>query len=448
SIITLDGVKRELDEEMLVIADAARGVAIGGVMGGENSEISAETKNVLIESALFKSESIRRTVEQLGLQSEAAYRFARGVDPETCLSAIDRAVDLICEIAGGTATNDAIDVYPGRKSQVLVSLRPERVEQIAALGVDEADSDRILFNLGFLRQENSKADKGKRDYLVPSWRFDVQIEEDLVEEIARHVGYEKIETHLPASVTIGAYQKHESRKRAARQSLSGFGFSEAINFSFTDSSYDDLFDLLPGLNIKGQHQFLTLANPIIEGFNRMRPTLLSGLLDAIRSNLNHGTRNVKLFEIGRIFAKHEGEFQEGELPQECESLGLVATGSQVGAGRGGVRGELNFYDVKGALEVVAEAMNISPFDFTPGVVRHLSSGQSSVVSLEGRSIGSFGRLNEEIAAAFKFKQPVFVAELDLGAIEEASQMPIRYRPLSRFPSVMRDLSLLIDRQIK
>lgn len=451
SIITLDGVVRRLDREMLVIADSMRAVAIGGVMGAENSEISVDTKDVLIESALFQTESIWRTAGRLGLQSEAAYRFSRGVDPEVCLAVIDRAFDLMCEIAGGTADNDAVDVYPNRKSPAQVSLRQERIEQITALRVDEAESERILLDLGFLPRENSAINQRVRDYLVPSWRFDVHREEDLVEEIARHVGYEKIATHLPASTTIGAYQKHEGRRRAIRQSLNGAGFSEAINLSFSDSSHDNLFDLLPGLKTEGQHQFLTLVNPIAEGFDRMRPTLLSGLLNAVRTNLNHGIRDVRLFEIGRIFVKDQGELQESKLPQERESLGLIATRPHVKAGStsgSGDKGELNFYDVKGALEAIAEAINIAPFEFTPATVRHLRSGQSAIVLLEGRPIGSLGRLSHEIADAFRFKQPTFIAELDLSLIEEASQTPVRYQPLARFPSVLRDASLLIDRQIK
>src|SRR5438132_7817371 len=221
TITTLDGVKRNLDKEMLVIADSKRPVAVAGVMGGEDSEISNDTTDVLIESAYFNPASVRRTAKLLGLHTEASHRFERDVDPEGVLRAQERSVSLICELAGGVAAEDAIDVYPKRFEQRVVSLRPERVESLTELPVERADAMRILKALGF---ELCAKDSGALSFAVPSWRHDIAIEEDLIEEVARHTGFEKIGTALPPANRAGEYQGSELRKRAARRALAARGF--------------------------------------------------------------------------------------------------------------------------------------------------------------------------------------------------------------------------------
>ncbi|HJU55898.1 MAG TPA: phenylalanine--tRNA ligase subunit beta, partial [Pyrinomonadaceae bacterium] len=289
---TLDGVERELDAEMLVIADAARAVALAGVMGGEETEISDETRDVLIESAYFDPASVRRTSRVLGLRTEASHRFERGVDYAGVLRAQERCVALITELAGGAATENAVDVYPKHIEPPTISLRPERVKALAALDVDAGEAVRILLALGFTQRdamaalgaapgggENSVRERALT-FIAPTWRVDVEREEDLVEEVARHYGYDKIATELPASSVAGEYQPSERKRRALRRALTARGFDEAISFSFIDAGEDGRFELLPGLVSEGDgaEQFVTLTNPIIEGVTRMRPTLLAGLL--------------------------------------------------------------------------------------------------------------------------------------------------------------------------
>src|SRR5438128_3565798 len=234
TIATLDGVERNLDKEMLVIADASRPVAVAGVMGGEDSEISDITRDVLIESAYFNASSVRRTAKLLGLHTEASHRFERGTDPEGVLRAQERCVSLICEIAGGTATEDAIDVYPAPREPRIVRFRPARVPALTGLSVKPSEIERILTMLGFAlvepsqhAQPNSDASgEGAVVFTVPSWRVDVEREEDLVEEIARHTGYDKIATALPPATTAGEYYPGEIRKRAIRRALAACGFVE------------------------------------------------------------------------------------------------------------------------------------------------------------------------------------------------------------------------------
>ena len=464
-IKTLDGVDRALDEQMLVIADAERAVAVAGVMGGEETEISKETGDVLIESAYFDPGSVRRTARVLGLATEASRRFERGADYGGVLRAQERCVALICEIAGGTATEDALDVYPKRIKARDVSLRPERVEALTGLQLSPELMERILSALGFAeraRMTSAEAEWSLRDgvveempvdlsaamkFVAPTWRPDVSIEEDLVEEVARHAGYDRIESELPASSLAGEYQPHEGRKRAVRGALTCCGFDEAISFSFIDASESEHFELVPGLaeGEETQGRFVTLSNPIIEGASQMRPTLLPGLLEAVRHNFNHGTRDVQLFEMGRIFA---AQAERTHLPSERESLALVATGGLLEEGRAGASRELDFYDLKGALESAADAMNLPPLRFEAATIRHLREGQAARISVDAeQAIGTIGRLEDAVAAAYKFRQPVYVAEVDLNALLSIREGAALYSPLPRFPAVVRDLSLLVARRV-
>ncbi|MDQ3746309.1 MAG: phenylalanine--tRNA ligase subunit beta, partial [Acidobacteriota bacterium] len=497
-IRTLDGALRELDEQMLVIADAARAVAVAGVMGGEETEISAATADVLIESAYFDPQSVRRTSKLLGLQTDASYRFERGVDYEGVRRAQDRCVALICELAGGTATEDAIDVYPRRIAPPVVYLRPTRVEDLTGLPVSAERSARVLESLGFAPVSASGdgsggtgvAAPGELFFRVPTWRTDVSIEEDLVEEVARLVGYEKIEESLPPSPVTGEYLAGDRRRRAARQVLTACGVSEAVNISFIDESNEGRFELLPGLQTveggqrvegvqSGEGAFVKLSNPIVEGARLMRPTLLAGLLDSVRRNFNRGTRSVRLFETGHVFASSsegretaagegraaagEGGAASGEVkqaaagagvnaaggdaerPNEFEAFALVLTGEALEEGRAAGR-ELDFFDLKGALEAATDAMRVGELEFKADSVRHLREGQSARVLFGGAEVGTLGRLSEELAAAYKFRQPVYVAEVNLGLLLKSGERPARYAPLPRFPSVVRDVSLVAPRR--
>jgi phenylalanyl-tRNA synthetase beta chain len=451
-IRTLDGVERELDERMLVIADAARAVAVAGVMGGEETEISDATTDVLIESAYFDPQSVRRTSKTLGLQTEASYRFERGVDYEGVRRAQDRSVALICELAGGAATEDAIDVYPHRIEPPFVAFRPRRVEELTGLQVTADECFRILDSLGFERRGSAQGEGEdvRVGFVAPTWRTDIGIEEDLVEEVARIVGYEKIGEALPPSPVTGEHLAGDRRRRAARLALTASGFNEAVNISFIDeaSEIDEAgesrFELMPGLRkVEGEDAFVKLSNPIIEGARLMRPTLLPGLLEAVRHNFNHGTRDVRLFETGRVFASGaEGDAR----PNEVEAFALILTGEALEEGRAAGRA-LDFFDLKGALEAASDAMRVGELEFAPASVKHLREGQSARVTLGGAEVGSLGRLSEEVAAAYKFRQPVFVAELSLSALLESGERPARYTPLPRFPSVVRDVSLIADRRV-
>lgn len=443
TITTLDEVERKLDDSMLMICDSEKPAAIGGIMGGLSSSITDATVNVLLEVAFFKRENIRSTSRKLNLATEASYRFERGVDIENLICASDRATQFICELAGGTA-DDLIDIYPTvhRSVRVIAKDIAAKVRRLTGLDVDADESDRILGSLGISAEVS---DEGVKSYLSPSWRHDVVIEEDLVEEVARHVGYENIGAELPPAYGAGEYQRNEPREKRLRQTLVDRGFDEAISYSFIDTRFDEMIETVPGLMVQdADTRFVTLNDSVIEGSVRMRHSILPGLLDAVRLNINYQRRDIRLFEIGKAFAAG----RDGEPPNEQELFALVVTGGDVMQDRAMTIRELDFYDAKGAVEAAMDAVGVNGLTFTSADLKHLRRGQSASIAVCGQIVGSVGRLSDDIAAGYKFKQPIYVAEINLQMVLDRSVKNPIYRPLPKFPGITRDVSLIADRDIE
>ena len=441
TIKTLDEIERKLDETMLAICDADIPVAIGGVMGGLDSSITENTTNVLLEVAYFRRENIRQTSRKLNLATEASYRFERGVDINNLIVASNRAAELICELAGGEL-GEFVDAYPTKATRREVSSfdLSRAVARLTGLRVKQDECLQILRSLGIAQKDSDPT-----TFLVPSWRHDIAIEEDLVEEVARHAGYENVAEELPPAYAAGEYQASEIPKRRLRRSLVDLGFNEAVTYSFIDTKHDGKFNMVPGmLDERADEKYVTLRDSVIEGAVRMRPTLLPGLLDAVRLNFNQQRRDVRLFEIGKAFATR---VSEDELPVERELLSLVVTGGNAEAKRSMTTRELDFYDAKGAVEAALEAVGFASASFSSEDVSHLRSGQSASIKINGKPVGTVGRLTEDLAGEYKFKQPVYVAELDLQAALTEEPTPVLYTPLPRYPSVVRDVSFLVKRSI-
>lgn len=437
---TLDEIERKLDGTMLAICDAEKPVAVAGVMGGFDSGITDDTTNVLLEVAYFKRQNIRETSKKLGLTTEASYRFERGVDIENLRRASDRATEMICKLTGGEA-GEYVDIFPTKRITVTVESKDisAATKRLTGLDVETEECVRILSALGIRPKDPAMT------FAVPSWRHDIAIEEDLVEEVARHVGYEKIADELPPAFGAGEYQPDESRKKRVRRSLTDAGFNEALSYSFIETGFDEKLDLVPGLTDgKVEEKFVTLRDSVIEGAVRMRPSLLPGLLDAVKFNFNHQRKSVKLFEIGKVFAAKAGE---DPLPNERELLGVVLTGGDLHADRTMPARELDFYDAKGAVEMALDAIGMANASYAAADIKHLRPGQSAEIKVNGTAIGSLGRINEEIAANYKFKQPVYVAEIDLQAALAETPSPVIYRHLPKYPSVVRDVSFLVTRTV-
>lgn len=465
---TLDEAERQLDPTMLAICDSEKPVAVAGVMGGYNSGITESTTNVLLEVAYFQRESIRATSRKLGLVTEASYRFERGVDIENLKRASDRATELICEITGGVA-GEFVDVYPTKQTPNEVESKDisAAVKRLTGLDVADKEAVRILDALGIAQKSESEisdlkseiseneseisnlksgiSDRKSRIFISPSWRHDIAIEEDLVEEVARHIGYENIKDELPPTFGAGEYQATEPQELAIRQALVNQGFNEALNYSFIDTKHDEIYEPIPGLlDERLDNKFVEIRDSVIEGSVRMRPTLLPGLLDAIRLNFNYQNKNLQLFEIGKVFAAEAGE--DG-LPNERELFAIAVTGSKMYEDRGMPGRELDFYDAKGAVESALESAGYGELFFEGADVKHLRKGQSASIIVHGSSVGTVGRLNEEIAANYKFRQPVYVAEIDLQAVLNRESEPIHYAALPRYPAVVRDVSFTVGRDV-
>jgi phenylalanyl-tRNA synthetase beta chain len=442
-IITLDGEERTLTSEMLVIADAERPVALGGIKGGEDSGITDKTVDVLLEAAYFTPQQIRATSKALGLATEASYRFERGTDPEVVAQASERAAWLIAEIAGGTVSDELLDVYPGKEAihagRQPIPFRCARYEVLTGLAVELSAAGQILTNLGMPVQLDAASQS--LTAVAPTWRIDINIEEDLIEEVARINGYDKLQTSLPGSAGAGSLLPGEHERRGVRQALTALGYHEAVSFSFVNAASDALFSEV------GEAGRVFLSNPIDVELAQMRTNLLGGLLEALARNFNQGTRNVRLFEFGKCFA-HPLDTAGAERPVETERLALVATGArnagdwQAGAAR------LDFYDLKGAVETLAEALSIKDLAFTHAEsAGYLHPGRAALISQRGHAIGRVGQLHPRLAGNYKFKQPVFVAELDFGALLGCERVEARYHPLPKFPQAQRDVALLIETNV-
>ena len=447
TIQTLDEVDRKLDETMLAICDAEKPVAIGGVMGGSESSIIDSTVNVLLEVAYFDRANIKATSRKLNLATEASYRFERGVDIENLSRASNRAAELICELAGGTL-GEFIDIYPTTSTPKTVESVDisAAVKRLTGLNVETDECVRILSALGISSAGQSEISNLKSQIFVsPSWRHDIAIEEDLVEEIARHAGYENIAAELPPAFGAGGYQPNEPREKRLRRVLADMGFDEALSYSFIDTRHDKVFETVPGLvDINLSEQFITLQDAVIDGAVRMRPSILPGLLDAVRLNLNHQRRDIKLFELGKVFAAAAGE---NTPPKEQKLLAMVITGGELRQNKAIPERELDFYDVKGSVEAALAAVGVDTVTFLPPVVRHLRHGQAATIHVNGINVGSVGRLNDDLAGTYKFRHTVYVAEIDLQTILAMEQKSLAYRPLTIYPGIVRDISFVVGRNV-
>ena len=423
-LTTLDGKARVLTTDMLVIADAERAQAIGGVMGGADSEVAGGTRRIVFEAAYFDARSVRATSKQLGLKTEASTRFERGVDPTIASVAALRACELLAAIGAGAAAGAPTDVNPYASAPIEVTLPKAGVARLLGMNVPDTDVMRILQALGF----DVEPSGNDWNATVPTWRVDVRRKEDLIEEIGRHYGYE----HLPSTFP-GVQQAPPpsdpriARDRRVRTALLGMGFSEAITFAFIEAAAAEPYLL-------GQ-PVVAIANPLSEKFTVMRPSLLPGLVDALSHNRRHGRPDVRLFEIGTRFSP-AGETRGAAFAW----MGLGTPDHWSGARRA-----VDFSDVKGVVEQLAA---LAAVDVTFAETRRaiLVEGRAAEIRVNGRAVGVMGQLSPAIAESRELarEDEIYVAEIDLDAVTAASPLETRRaKPLPRHPFVVRDVSILV-----
>jgi phenylalanyl-tRNA synthetase beta chain len=431
SIKTLDGQMRELSADMLVIADAERPVAIAGVMGGADSEVADGTTVIVLESAYFNPLSVRRTSRKLGLKTEASMRFERGADPRLPVMAMERACALLDAIGAGRARGTVVDRYPARVEPRTLRLRRAKIGGLLGVPVPDADIKRILESLGFtLRPSASPGDPESWEVTVPTRRVDVTREVDLIEEVARHYGFDRLpSTFPPLTAAPPPLDPRIGRARHLRSVMTAAGFSEAMTFGFVASTAAAPF--------AGEGELVAIANPLSENFAVLRPSALPGLIDAVAHNRRREQRDVRLFEIGPRFALDGGERR---------SLACAWTGTAVSEYWGGGTRDVDFFDMKGVVERVADALRL---DVRTEANREgwLVPGRSAAVMTDGLRIGVLGQLAPAIAEAhgLPVQDAVYVAEIDLDEADAAAPKDeARVEPLPRYPSVTRDISILVD----
>ncbi len=429
-LVTLDGEERELDPSILVIADARRPVALAGIMGGADTEISETTVDVLIESAHFDPIVIRRAARRLGMHTEASHRFERGTDPEIVPLAAAYAAALIARLAGGTVLKGFIDVRPRPWTPRRITFSARRLSRFAGLEISLRRAVEILDGLGFAPE----ADGDTVTVTVPSWRVDVERPEDLYEEVIRHVGYDAVPAVLPVlSSRPGGRSEAWERVDRAREAALGAGLDEVVTYAFIDPADDALageLPLCPG-------EPLPLANPLSRNQAAMRRALLPGLVVAAREMLNRGERELSVFEQGRAFGRRDGK------PVEVERLGVVLAGPR---GPWDGRRETDFLDVKGIAEDLAARLGIRVARWERGGAPWLDEAEGAVArDPEGRVVAVAGKLAAQAAAHWDLKTPLYVAELDMEAMGPPAEP--RFEPLPRFPAVVADLTVEHDRSL-
>jgi phenylalanyl-tRNA synthetase beta chain len=439
-IRTLDGAERTLAKDMCVIADAARAVGIGGVMGGADTEISFSTRNILLEAAWFDPISVRRTAKALGLRTEASYRFERGADPEMAEVASRRAAELIQQVAGGEILAGVVDVYPSRETEKKIQLARKEILRVMGADVPDREVEDILSALGF-HPTRVDANRGSEGSLAAvwecrqvSWRRDVTRGIDLVEEVARHYGYDKFPPRLPPAKRPTHRLPHAEATDRLVERATGLGYQEIVEIPIVDAQRDALF------RAEG-FQPAVIGNPLAEDASVMRSTGIVSMVRAIEWNLNHGNRDLRLFEIGTTYELRNG------APVETAVLTLGATGLAREKTIHEAAREFSFADLKGDLDRIGELAG--GLDWQPGVPAWLSSARSARFSLVkhiGEQLGIAGQLARRIAEQWKLRQDVFVAELKLEPLLlgiESTRVALRFVPWPRYPAVERDFSLVL-----
>lgn len=436
-IVTLDGVERRLDKGMLVIADAVRPVAIAGVMGGAATEVTGTTRDLLLESALFQPLSVRRTAKTLGLATESSYRFERGVDPEGIVRALDRVAGLIAEVAGGRVARGRFDLRIKRPRPAPVLLRAGRIRQILGTSIPQAEITKIL------RRVQCGVRRRKATGLAvspPSHRLDLGREIDLVEEVARLRGFDQIPSTLPRgqvrSAGVSPFLGIEARMR---RMLSAWGFQEAVNFSFT---HEEAFDKLRLSETDLRRRVVRIRNPL-GGEAVLRSFLLPSLLENLVLNESRGIREVRLFEIARIFRDQPGAVQ----PVEGRAAGIAVAGERLPVWWGAEWGGVNFYDLKGILEAIGRLFGISVDLRAEKRIPFLHPGRQAEILLERQVLGWIGEVHPEVVRSFGLSSGAVGMEIDLDLLDRHRGSAPTFHRLPRYPAVLRDVAVLVPESI-
>ena len=420
TLTTLDGSVRVLQPDMLVIADETKPVGLAGVMGGENSEIVADTVDVVFESANFLGSSIRKTALALGMRTDASAKFEKDIDPMLTVPAVNRACELVELLGAGEVMDGMIDVLNYVPQPVTVKLDPERINALLGTNISEADM------IEYLRREEVPVVDGMIQ--VPSWRPDLRVMADIAEEVARYYGYNNIETTLMrGATTMGGYSDEQKLENAAGAAARALGYSEIITYSFVSPSSFDAIRIPADSPLR---KTVKLVNPLGEDTSIMRTVILPSMLDILSRNFAFKNKGVKLYEIGKIYLPVEGE----KLPNEPKRMIFGTYGEHE-----------NFFTLKGEVDALLEQLNVHPATYVADTKNpSYHPGRCADIMIDGKKLGVIGQIHPLVAEGYGISGEVYVAELDFTGLQSALAPERVFHSLPKFPTVSRDLALVCD----
>jgi phenylalanyl-tRNA synthetase beta chain len=438
TFVTLDGKERELRSHNLLICDGERPVAIGGVMGGLNSEIHENTKSVLIESAYFNPPSVRRTARQLGLATESSYRFERGVDPDGTAVAADRAAQLIQEITGATVLQGRVDVYPRKRRKHLVSFRPSQISRVLGIDIRSRELKNIFKRLGI--EVDSVLNDGSWRCRIPGFRPDLEREIDLVEEAARIYGYDTIPANEWAYIRFNTETEVKDIDASLREWFIGAGFKEIICISMIPVAWTIHTALNP----------VSVLNPQNRDMAVLRTSLIPGMLQVVKYNQNHGNNGLRLYEIGHIFSTNAfpGSKNYVEGYYEGKRVALVLSGINNIEDWSTKNRKSDFFDIKGEVESLFGRYNLDKVDYN---IYHSTSNtlieEGISVVYQGVPLGVAGKVSHEVLQSFDIEGDVYIAEFDVDPFSDALAQRRKYSEINKYPAAYRDLAFVLDDSI-
>ncbi|SCJ87845.1 Phenylalanine--tRNA ligase beta subunit [Anaerotruncus sp. 2789STDY5834896] len=419
---TLDGVVRHLDETMMVIADEQGPSVVAGVMGGEKSGIADDTTTIIFESACFAGPSVRRTSKKLGLRTESSSRYEKGLDPETCISALLRACQLVEQLGAGEVVGGVIDCYPAPKAPTVLHLDVDYTNRFLGTEIPKEDMVKYLESLEFeVRADDS--------IVVPSFRADVAHKADVAEEIARLYGYDKIPSTLAQTADEAELTREQKFARTIRQQLVGMGLYEIITYTFISPKYYDNIRLPADSPLRDS---VTIRNPLGEDTSVMRTTALPSMLDILSKNYANRNLSCRLFELATVYEKAGDD----QLPNEPEHLTL------------GMYGDCDFYTIKGVCQGLLDGLKVPGCRFIPCADHPtFHPGRCAEIELDGKIVGVIGEVYPEVAAGYGIKPRTYIAELDIASLLAGAVETVTYKPLPKFPASTRDLALVCNEEI-
>ncbi|MDE9830512.1 phenylalanine--tRNA ligase subunit beta [Staphylococcus delphini] len=430
---TLDDQERELLSSDIVITNGQQPIALGGVMGGDFSEVTPETKNVVVEGAIFNPVAIRHTSRRLNLRSESSSRFEKGIATEFLDEAVDRACYLLETLAQGQVLDGRVTDGDLGELVTDITITADKVNRTVGFDLTEDDIVRVFKQLGF----NTETTEGSIHVKVPSRRRDITIEADLIEEIARIYGYDNIPSTLPVfeDVTSGALTDRQRKTRVVKRTLEGAGLSQAITYSLVDRERATAFTT-------AAHQTVELLMPMSEAHSTLRQSLIPHLIDATQYNVARKNQDIALYELGNVFFGQEGE----ALPEQVEYLSGIMTGEYVSNPWQGKKEVVDFYLVKGIVERIADQLALR-FEYETAQIDGLHPGRTAAVTLNGEAIGFIGELHPTVAKTYDLGR-TYVFELNYEKIMQQSVGYINYQPIPKFPGVTRDIALVVASEVR